>query len=76
MVVDRPALDVHVFLTILLCHNIGYIELIRVLVIKHTSIWLRILPKMNAMTLLTLQMEETVKKHDEMIQQDSARYYL
>jgi len=28
MVVDRPALDVHVFLTILLCHNIGYIELI------------------------------------------------
>ena len=34
------------------------------------------MPKMNVKTLLTLQMVETVKKHDVMIQQDSARYYL
>ena len=67
-----------VFVTILLYHTIGYNELIRysVLVTKHTSIRIPcITPKINATTLLKLQLVETVKKHDLSIRQESARHY-
>ena len=68
-----------IFVTILLYHIIGYIELIRksVLVIKHPSICIRcIMPKFNVTMFLTLQMVETVKKHVIIIQQESARRYM
>ena len=60
-----------IFMTSLVYHNIGNIELLRkgvFIVMEHTSIWIsHTVPQINVTTLLLLQMEGGVKKHEVFI---------